>query len=93
MPEQEETEETEKREQSGHLDARKPAEWETDRQRQAKMIAKLMERLEKQLDEKEAKVTIADFIRLWQLQKELEEHQPKEIKITWIETLETESNF
>ncbi len=37
------------------------------------------------------KATFADFIRLLQLQKELQIDRPQEIKVTWIDSSETES--
>ena len=47
-------------------------------------ITKLLIDIEKQLDLKNSKVTLADFIRLTQLERELEEEeQPREIIVTW----------
>jgi hypothetical protein len=47
-------------------------------------ITKLLIDIEKRLDLKNSKVTLADFIRLTQLERELEdEEQPREIIITW----------
>jgi hypothetical protein len=47
-------------------------------------ISKLLARVEKRLDLDKTKVTLADFIRLTQLERELEgEEQPKEIIVTW----------
>jgi hypothetical protein len=37
------------------------------------------------------KATFADFIRLLQLQKELQSDRPQEIKVTWIDSSDTES--
>jgi hypothetical protein len=39
----------------------------------------------------DVKATFADFIRLLQLQKELQLDEPREIKVTWIDPNETES--
>lgn len=48
------------------------------------LIANLLSRIEKQLDAEQTKVTLADFIRLIQLQRELEqEEQPAEVIVTW----------
>jgi hypothetical protein len=33
-----------------------------------------------------SKVTLGDYIRLMQLQKELEEDEPREIKVTWVDS-------
>jgi hypothetical protein len=47
-------------------------------------ISKLLLDIEKRLDLKNSKVTLADFIRLTQLERELEEEeQPREIIVTW----------
>ena len=47
-------------------------------------IAELLEKIEAQLDVGEMKITLADFIRLTQLERELEqEDQPREIIVTW----------
>ena len=47
-------------------------------------ISKLLIEIEKRLDIKNNKVTLADFIRLTQLERELEEEeQPREIIVTW----------
>lgn len=47
-------------------------------------IARLLSDVEKRLDIENGKVTLADFIRLTQLERELEdEEQPREIIVTW----------
>jgi hypothetical protein len=49
-----------------------------------KRITKLLREIEKRLDVENNKVTLADFIRLTQLERELEEEeQPREIIVTW----------
>ena len=55
------------------------------RRKQAAVVNKLMEMFEAKVDGKELKATLSDFIRLLQLQKELEDEQPREIKVTWVE--------
>jgi hypothetical protein len=53
------------------------------------LISTLLTRVEKQLDSSTTKVTLADFIRLIQLQRELEqEEQPAEVIVTWKDRLE-----
>jgi hypothetical protein len=48
------------------------------------LITSLLSRIETQLDSEKTKVTLADFIRLIQLQRELEqEEQPAEVIVTW----------
>lgn len=57
-----------------------------------KVIGTLLRKVEKEFKNKETKATLADFIRLTQLERELEEEeQPREIIITWSETLEEQS--
>lgn len=56
------------------------------------LITDLLSSIEKQLDPKNTKVTLADFIRLIQLQRELEkEEQPAEVIVTWKDTSEIQS--
>jgi hypothetical protein len=56
------------------------------------LITALLSRIEKQLDAERAKVTLADFIRLIQLQRELEqEEQPAEVIVTWRDRSETQN--
>ncbi|MCZ2075093.1 MAG: hypothetical protein LC130_08845 [Bryobacterales bacterium] len=43
------------------------------------------------LSSEDVKATVGDFIRLLQLQKELDEEGAKEIKVTWVEPTEMES--
>jgi DNA polymerase III sliding clamp (beta) subunit (PCNA family) len=48
------------------------------------LITSLLSRIEKQLDTQKTRVTLTDFIRLIQLQRELEqEEQPAEVIVTW----------
>jgi hypothetical protein len=47
-------------------------------------IGKLLIEIEKRLDIENSKVTLGDFIRLMQLERELEEEEPpREIIVTW----------
>ena len=51
-----------------------------------KRISKLLSEVEQRLDLETGKVTLADFIRLTQLERELEEEEaPREIIVTWKE--------
>jgi hypothetical protein len=59
---------------------KKPSREKARRER----ITKLLIGIEKKLDVENSKVTLADFIRLTQLERELEEEeQPREIIVTW----------
>lgn len=59
--------------------------------KRADLVDKAIERIEEKLGSSDVKATFADFIRLLQLQKELQTDQPKEIKVTWIDPNEKES--
>lgn len=51
----------------------------------AALVEEVILSLEKRLKNEELKATVGDFIRLMQLEKELEEEAPKEIRVRWIE--------
>jgi len=55
------------------------------RRDKAALVEQVIENLEKRLKNDELKATVGDLIRLVQLEKELEEERPKEIKVTWVE--------
>ncbi len=57
----------------------------------AALVSKVIQNIEEKLEKNELKATLGDFIRLVQLEKELEEEKPREIKVTWIEPAEKES--
>jgi hypothetical protein len=56
--------------------------------KRANLVAKAIESMEHKLAASDVKATFGDFIRLLQLQKELQIEQPREIKITWIDPTE-----
>ncbi len=55
------------------------------------LVEKVIQSVEANLRSHKVKATLADFIRLLHLQKELQLDRPREIKITWVETAEEES--
>jgi hypothetical protein len=57
----------------------------------ARLLEKAIQKIEEKLGANDVKATFGDFIRLLQLQKELQVDEPKEIKVTWIEPTEKES--
>ena len=70
---------------------REPTENDERRHRSSKradLVAKAIESMEHKLAASDVKATFGDFIRLLQLQKELQIEQPREIKITWIDPSE-----
>jgi hypothetical protein len=60
------------------------------RRKEAALVEKVIETFEEKLNSNELKPTVGDLIRLLQLEKELEEEQPKEIKVLWVEPSEKE---
>lgn len=62
------------------------------RRRRAEVVDELLTTIEKKLQEKDAKASLADYIRLLQLQKEMEEDEtPREIRVKWVEDSEETS--
>jgi hypothetical protein len=57
----------------------------------AGVLKRLLKIVEKKLTEKEVKATLGDYIKLVQLQKEMDDEQPREIRVTWVEPEETKS--
>jgi hypothetical protein len=57
---------------------------------QAGVIATIRRNVEIKL-KKDAKATLGDYIRLVQLQKDLEAEEVQEIRVTWVEPAKTES--
>ncbi len=49
------------------------------------MVEKLIEIVERYLAKDHAKATVADYIRLVQLQKELVEDEPRDIEVRWVD--------
>jgi hypothetical protein len=57
----------------------------------ARIVSEILKKLEDTFSKGEIKASLADYIRLVQLQKELEEDEPRDIKVTWIEPGEARS--
>ena len=51
----------------------------------AQVIKNLLTKVEKNIASGAGKATLGDYIRLVQLDKELDEDEPKEIRVTWVE--------
>lgn len=54
------------------------------------LVEQVIENIEKKLKSDQLKPSVGDFIRLLQLEKELEEERPREIKVSWVEPREEE---
>ena len=68
-----------------------PVETATE-ESQVRLVKKLLKQVERKLSENDVKVTLGDYIRLVQLEKELEEDEPREIKVTWVNPEENNSD-
>ena len=69
--------------------ARQEEELKKPRGTRKERISDLLGRVEACMDVRKMRVTLADFIRLTQLERELEEEeQPREIIITWKDPVE-----
>ncbi len=62
-----------------------PEQQETDK---AKLIEMAIQKMEKKLASNEVKASIGDFIRLLQLQKDFYGDQPRQVTVTWVESIE-----
>ncbi len=66
--------------------AKRPPMKSDTRATMAKRITDVIAQVEKQLSKSEFKATIADYIRLLQIQKEYEKETPRDIEVTWVES-------
>ncbi|HLH40769.1 MAG TPA: hypothetical protein VKX39_16585 [Bryobacteraceae bacterium] len=51
----------------------------------AAAVKKILKKVEAKLKSDEVKATLGDYIRLVQLEKELMDEEPRDIKVTWVE--------
>ena len=59
----------------------------TDRHATRERIHKLLTEIENRFESDSGKASVGDYIRLLQLERELDEHEgPREIRVTWVET-------
>ena len=63
----------------------------TGNEDRAAVIERLIEKISGQLEHGKGKATVNDFIKLLQLQREVQEEQPKEITVRWIEPVNVEA--
>ena len=64
---------------------REQTERKQKKKTQAAVVEKLLKNVEKKLAGKDVKATLGDYIKLVQLQTELEEEEPRDITVTWVE--------
>ena len=58
---------------------------------QAEIVERLLGAIAGRIEKDQLKASLGDFIRLLQLQKELDIEEPKEIEVRWVEAREPES--
>ena len=51
----------------------------------SKLLSEVITQFEKRLKDDDIKPTIGDYLKLVQIEKELERDETKEIKVTWVE--------
>jgi len=54
------------------------------------LVKQAIQQIGEKIENNELKPTVGDFIRLLQLEKELLEEAPREIKVSWVESEEKE---
>jgi hypothetical protein len=64
-------------------------ELKEERVRLAQLISKAREGFEARLQDKDLKLTLADYLKLIQMEKEIDDGEPREIKVTWVDPLAT----
>ena len=57
----------------------------------ARIVRKAIENIETRLGTQEIKPTVADLVRLLQIEKELETDEPREVRVRWVVSEPTES--
>lgn len=65
-----------------------PESEEREQDDKAKLIEMAIRKMEKKLASDEVKASIGDFIRLLQLQKDFYGDQPRQVTVTWVESIE-----
>ena len=64
---------------------REQTERKQKKKTQTAVVDKLLKNVEKKLAGKDVKATLGDYIKLVQLQAELEEEEPKDLTVTWVD--------
>ena len=62
-----------------------------EKKTRSKVVGELLAKVEQKLGKADVKATLGDYIRLLQLQRELEQEEPKEIKVTWVDPEKNET--
>jgi len=64
-------------------------ELKEEKVRLAHLISKAREGFEERLKGNDLKLTLADYLKIVQLEKEIDEGEPREIKVTWVDPVPT----
>jgi hypothetical protein len=62
------------------------------RLRVGEVLSAVIAKMEKNLEAADFKASLADYLRLIQMQKEIGDDEPKEIKVTWVKPDEPSSD-
>ncbi len=62
---------------------------ESEKGRVAKLLQSAIAKMEAKLESDDFKPSVAEFLKLVQLEQELEQDEAKEIKVTWVEPAAT----
>lgn len=57
----------------------------------AQVVQKAIATIEKRLESDELAPTVADLVRLLQIEKEFDDERPVEVRVKWVESSEIES--
>ena len=57
----------------------------------SKFLENAMKQFEERLENDDIKPTVGDYLKLMQIEKELDRDEAKEIKVTWVDPEESES--
>ena len=71
--------------------AKRPRGPTAAQKRQSAVVKKLIEQMEEKLSKDGVKASLGDYIKLMQLLKELEANETREIRVSWVEKAETET--
>jgi hypothetical protein len=63
-----------------------------ERVRVGESLAKVIAKMEKEMKGKAFKTTMADYLKLVQLEKDFEANEAKEIRVKWIEPVESKES-
>lgn len=58
--------------------------------KRSRLVGRMLRKFEEKLQDEQYKVSVGDFVRLVQLEQDLKQDTPKEIRVTWVEPAENE---